>query len=64
MKQRPHFEELPEILTPANLIEYLPIGRDGVYRALQSQAIRNVRVGQKIICTKAALREFLGGAVE
>ncbi len=63
-KQRPRFEDLPDILTPKDLMMYLPVGRDGVYNALQSQKIRNVRVGQKIICTKAALREFLGGAVE
>jgi len=31
---------------------------------LKSQAIRSVRLGQKFIVTKAALREFLGGAVE
>ena len=63
-KQRPRFDELPEILTPAHLMKYLPIGRDGVYAALNSEAIRSVRVGQKFLVTKAALREFLGGAVE
>lgn len=59
-----HFEDLPEILTPKDLFEYLPIGRDAIYEALKSQTIRNVRVGQKFIITKGALREFLGGIVE
>jgi hypothetical protein len=63
-KQPQRFEDLPEILTPQNLIDYLPIGRDSVYRALNTQAIRNTRIGQKFIVTKAALREFLGGSVE
>jgi excisionase family DNA binding protein len=63
-KQPRRFEELPEILTPQDLIEYLPIGRDVVYAALKSQSIPNVRLGQKFMVTKAALREFLGGAVE
>lgn len=63
-RQRVSFEALPEILTPKDLINYLPIGRDGVYAALTSQAIRNVRIGQKFIIPKAALREFLGGTVE
>lgn len=63
-RRRVSFEALPEILTPKDLMSYLPIGRDGVYAALKSQAIRNVRVGQKFIVTKAALREFLGGVVE
>jgi len=63
-KQPQRFEELPELLTPKDLISYLPIGRDSVYTALKSQAIRNVRVGQKLLITRAALRDFLGGAVE
>jgi len=58
------FAQLPDILTPKHLMEYLPIGRDTIYEALKSQAIRNVRLGQKFIIPKAALREFLGGAVE
>jgi excisionase family DNA binding protein len=60
----PRFAELPDILTPQNLMEYLPLGRDSIYAALKSQAIRNIRVGQKMIVTKSALREFLGGIVE
>lgn len=56
--------ELPEVLTPKHLMGYLPLGRDAIYEALKSQAIRNVRIGQKFLITKAALREFLGGAVE
>ena len=58
------FAELPELLTPKHLIEYLPLGRDVIYAALNPQIIRNVRVGQKFIITKGALREFLGGGVE
>ena len=57
------FAELPDILTPQDLIKYLPIGRDSIYAALKSQAIRSVRLGQKFIVTKAALREFLGGCL-
>jgi excisionase family DNA binding protein len=63
-KQPRRFEELPEILTPQDIIEYLPLGRDSVYSALKSQTIPNVRLGQKFIITKSALRDFLGGHVE
>jgi excisionase family DNA binding protein len=62
--QSPRFKDLPELLTPKDLMEYLPLGRDAIYEALKSQTIRNVRVGQKFIIPKAALREFLGGGVE
>jgi hypothetical protein len=58
------FADLPDILTPHDLITFLPIGRNAVYDALKAQAIKNVRVGQKFLITKAALREFLGGSVE
>ncbi len=64
IRQPLRFADLPDLLTPRLVMQYLPIGRDSVYEALKSQAIRNVRLGQKIIITKAALREFLGGAVE
>ncbi len=58
------FAELPDVLTPKHLMEYLPLGRDAIYEALKSQVIRNVRLEQKFIIPKGALREFLGGAVE
>lgn len=64
IKQRPRFEDLPDVLTPKELISYLPIGRDAVYSALQSQTIRNVRIGQRFVIPKEALREFLAGAAE
>jgi hypothetical protein len=58
------FAELPDVLTPRDLIAFLPIGRNAVYDALRTRAIKSVRVGQKLLITKAALREFLGGNVE
>lgn len=62
--QRLRFEDLPDALTPKDVMDYLPIGRDAVYQALRSQTIRNVRIGQKFIIPKAALRDFLAGGVE
>lgn len=59
-----HLADLPELLTPQHLIRYLPIGRNAVYELLNAQRIRSVRIGQKFIIPKAALREFLGGSVE
>jgi len=58
------FADLPDILTPRDLIAFLPIGRNAVYSALKRQSIKSIRVGQKLLITKAALREFLGGRVE
>lgn len=58
------FAELPDVLTPRDLMAFLPIGRNAVYDALRTRAIKSVRVGQKLLIIKAALREFLGGDVE
>ncbi len=58
------FAALPDVLTPSDLIAFLPIGRNAVYEALKRQAIKNIRIGQRFLITKAALREFLGGQVE
>lgn len=61
---RPRFADLPDILTPTELRAFLPIGRNAVYDALRSGAIKSIRLGQKLLIPKAAVREFLGGCVE
>jgi excisionase family DNA binding protein len=59
------FEDLPDVCEPRHLRAFLPtIGRDAIYTLLREQKIRNVRVGQKFLIPKAALREFLGGSIE
>lgn len=63
-KSGARFAELPDVLTPRDVIAFLPIGRNAVYDALRTRAIKSIRVGQKLLITKAALREFLGGNVE
>lgn len=62
--QGARFADLPDILTPHDVIAFLPIGRNAVYDAIKRHALKSIRVGQKILITKAALREFLGGNVE
>jgi len=64
MKRALRYDELPEVLTPQHLIRFLPVGRNAVYDLLNTQRIRNVRVGQKFVILRSALREFLGGDVE
>jgi hypothetical protein len=61
---RGRFAELPDVLTPSELIAFLPIGRNSVYEALSTRVIKSTRIGQRLLVTKAALREFLGDTVE
>jgi hypothetical protein len=58
---RVKLDDLNDVLTPGDLMAILPVGRDAIYAALHSQAIKNVRMGQKFVITKIALRDFLGG---
>lgn len=62
--QAKNFDDLPDILTPRHLMKFLPIGRNAVYNLLKANRIPSVRVGQKFLVTKTALREFLGLPVE
>jgi|HubBroStandDraft_6_1064221.scaffolds.fasta_scaffold705183_2 excisionase family DNA binding protein len=53
------YEDLPDVLTPAEVQGFLRIGRNAIYAALQDRKIRSVRVGQKYLIPKSAVREFL-----
>jgi excisionase family DNA binding protein len=57
-------DDLPDVMTPQDLIAFLPLGRNAIYELLQEQRIKSVRVGQKFIIPKTALRDFLGGVSE
>lgn len=63
-QRRPRFADLPDILTPMEVRAFLPIGRNAVYEALKRGVIKSVRIGQKYVIPKTALRDFLGGDVE
>lgn len=53
------YDDLPEVLTPKEVQAFLRLGRNAIYAALQDGKIRSVRVGQKFLIPKAAVREFL-----
>jgi excisionase family DNA binding protein len=53
------YDELPDVLTPKEAQAFLRLGRNATYAALQDGRIRSVRLGQKFLIPKAALREFL-----
>jgi hypothetical protein len=59
------FADLPDILEPKDLIEFLPIGKNAVYELLGDQKIPNLRVTpRRIVVTRAALGKYLGLDVE
>ena len=58
---RTRLDELPEVLTAADVVAYLRgiFGRNAVYELLQTQLIRNRRHGQKFLIPRSALRDFI-----
>lgn len=61
---RPRFVDLPDILTPADVMKYVPMGRNAIYNSLKAGDLRSIRKGQKYLTSKVWLKEWLGGCVE
>lgn len=47
------------MLSVQDLYTILPIGRNNIYKLLNSNTIKNIRVGNKIIIPKQFLIDFL-----
>ncbi len=54
------FNDLPDILTPREVQSFLRLGRNATYDLLKDGTIRSVRLGQKYLIPRDALRELLG----
>ena len=53
------FASLPDVLTPENLHDFLPLGRNAIYELLKQKKIASVRCGRKLLIPKTALAAFL-----
>ena len=52
-------EDCKDVLSVQDLYDILPIGRNAVYKLLNNNTIKNIRVGNKIIIPKQYLIDFL-----
>ncbi len=52
-------ENYKDVLSVQDLYAILPIGKNSIYRLLNSNTIKNIRVGNKIIIPKQNLIDFL-----
>ena len=52
-------DELPLILTPAELMPILGVGRNTVYELLRCKKISSIRVGKQLRIPKQALIDYL-----
>lgn len=59
-ERRKSLEQLPDVLTPSDLLSVLPIGRNRLYSALKAKELPSRRLGQKILITKQSLMSYLG----
>lgn len=48
-----------DVLSVQDLYDILPIGKNSIYKLLNQNAIKNIRVGNKIIIPKQCVIEFL-----
>lgn len=56
-----HFADLPDLLSPSDLVKFLPIGKNAVYELLKTGAIPSLRITERrIVVTKVALGRYLG----
>jgi excisionase family DNA binding protein len=53
------FDDLPDVLTPAEVQSFLRLGRNATYDLLRAGTIRSVRLGQKYLIPLQAVRELL-----
>ena len=54
-------EEYKDVLTVKDVYEILPIGKNSLYKLLNSDKIRHIKVGRKNLIPKRFLIEFLNG---
>lgn len=52
-------ENYKDVLSVQDLYDILPVGRNNIYKLLNSNTIKNIRVGNKIIIPKQYLVDFL-----
>ncbi len=50
-------EDLPEFLTPHEVRDFLGLGRDSVYKLIESGELPARRLGQRLFIPKKALTE-------
>ena len=54
-----HYYDLPDILSPDEVMDYLQIGRNTVYKLLKSGEIPSIRIGKKYRTPKILLADML-----
>lgn len=52
-------EQLPTILTPTDVMDILGVGKNTVYRLLDSGQLKGFRIGRSWRVTNDALEEFM-----
>ena len=52
-------ENMNDVLTTKDLYDILPIGKNSLYRLLETNIIKNVRVGSKFLIPKQSVIDFL-----
>lgn len=52
-------QDLPDVCTTKEIMAVLPLGKDSIYRLLQTREIPNIRTGNKYLVPKKAFLKRL-----
>lgn len=58
------FDDLPDVLTPGEVQSFLRLGRNATYDLLKDGTLRSVRLGQKYLIPRQAVRDLLDLSAE
>lgn len=61
MKTNKCFDDMPDVLTPAQVSDILGVCRNTVYKLIREKTIRCIRIGKAIRISKSDLGNFVAG---
>lgn len=59
IEENRRLENYPDVLTPDEAMQVLSIGKNTIYKLLQSNAIKSLKIGKLYRIPKAYLQDFI-----
>ena len=59
IEDKRRLENYPDVLTPDEAMQVLSIGKNTIYKLLQSNAIKSLKIGKLYRIPKAYLQDFI-----
>ena len=59
MKKERYLESYPDVLTPEEAMKVLCIGRNNIYKLLQSGSLKSLKIGKQYRIPKKSVQAFI-----